>query len=139
MIGKPPVLWGLKSIKMNNRRNGCRRVEYLFCNKMKWGWLWLFCGASSSPVCQVLFWVSEKQHVSKKECKNHGLLYTLPICCAVPGNVCIWCFPEDSKFFCVWLLCLKISAMWYLIVLFYLCIQISEHGLIFQILFHLTM
>lgn len=48
-LGNPQSLWGLKSIKMNNRRNGCRRVQYLFCNKMKWDWLYDF------SVVQVLF------------------------------------------------------------------------------------
>lgn len=101
MIGKPSVLWELKSIKMNNRRKSCRRVQYLFCDKTKWDWLYDFSVVQALFLCVVLLWVSEKQHVTRKECKNPGLLYTLPVCCSAPGSVCIWCFPEGSKCVCV--------------------------------------
>lgn len=82
---------------MNNTRMAVE--EYSICFVVKWsGTVWLFHGASSFLVCQVLFWVSEKHHIMKKECKKQGLLYTLPICCAVPGNFCIWSLTEGSKF-----------------------------------------
>lgn len=106
------ILRGFKRIKMNNKRNGCRWV-YLFWNKVKLDQavVWLFRGKSSFHVCPCPCpsGGSGEQHVTEEECEHQGLFCTLPICCARPGNFCVWSWQRLA--IVLLLLCLKIMCI----------------------------